>query len=98
MKIAKPTVAKPTNNEIRAPWTTRLNSSRTLLSAPLTCSGRGAGRRRRGRPRGEPAERVADFAARAHHGLRPGRGAAQQVDARRLRLVDPARVDVRGNH
>ena len=34
MTIAKPTVRKPTWSEIRAPWTTRLNSSRTLPSRP----------------------------------------------------------------
>ena len=43
----QPTVAKPTRSEIRAPWTTRLYTSRTLPSRPNKCSGWSAGQPRR---------------------------------------------------
>jgi hypothetical protein len=34
MTIAKPTVRNPIWSEIRVPWTTRLNTSRTFWSIP----------------------------------------------------------------
>src|SRR6266550_7234154 len=44
--IAKPTVANPTNSDTRAPWTTRLNTSRTFESVPIRSSGWAAGQPR----------------------------------------------------
>ena len=40
---AKPIAAKPTVSDVRAPWTTRLNTSRKLPSVPKMCSGLSAG-------------------------------------------------------
>ncbi len=65
-KIAKPIAASPMTSDVRAPKTTRLNTSRKLLSVPRMCCGLV----------GRAAEQVD---ARRRAGRDPGLGAEQRL-------------------